>query len=225
MTTVTGAGSVIDKVNGSRDRLASNTQTFLSLLTTQLKNQDPLSPMDSTQFTAQITQMTGVEQQLIANELLTMLVGMNDGGLAGTVDLIGKTVTVASSDAPLESGKAKWSYDLDRNAANVKYEVLNSAGSVVYTTTKPAVKSGDNLAFEWDGKTTQGTQLADGGLYTLKITATGAGGEAIGTSTHTTGIATSVEAKNGQNMVTIGKIQVPVGDIISVKPTVNTPSA
>ncbi|ATQ41841.1 flagellar hook assembly protein FlgD [Caulobacter mirabilis] len=219
MAEVSGSGSVIDKITGSRNRMANNTQTFLKLLTTQLKNQDPLSPMDSTQFTAQITQMTGVEQQLITNDLLSMLVGMNDGGLAGTVDLIGKTVTVATDKAPLADGKAKWTYDLDRNAAKVKYEVLNSAGQVIYTTTKPSVKGGTGNTFEWDGKTDKGVQLANGDLYTLRISATGSGGEKIGTTTHTTGIATSVESKNGQNMVTIGKIQVPVGDVISVKPT------
>ncbi|OYX00481.1 MAG: flagellar biosynthesis protein FlgD, partial [Caulobacter vibrioides] len=67
--------SVLDRINNSRTSLATNKETFLQLLTTQLKNQDPLSPTDTTQMTQQITQMTGVEQQLVTNDLLAALVG------------------------------------------------------------------------------------------------------------------------------------------------------
>jgi flagellar basal-body rod modification protein FlgD len=71
--------SVLNKINNSRTSLADNEQTFLKLLTTQLKNQDPLAPTDTTQMTSQITSMTGVEQQLVTNDLLAALVGMNTG--------------------------------------------------------------------------------------------------------------------------------------------------
>jgi len=217
---VSGTGtSITDRVNNSRNSLVDSEQTFLSLLTTQLKNQDPLSPLDSNEFTAQIVQMTGVEQQLLTNDLLTMLVGMNDGGLAASVDLIGKTVTAASDDATLQDGKSTWTYDLDRNAASVKYEVVNSAGQTVFTQTDANATAGEK-AFEWNGKTTQGTQLADGGTYTLKITATGSGGEKISTSTYTTGVATAVETVNGQTVVSVGKLKIPVASITSVKTTV-----
>lgn len=217
---VSGTGtSITDRVNNSRNSLVDSEQTFLSLLTTQLKNQDPLSPLDSNEFTAQIVQMTGVEQQLLTNDLLTMLVGMNDGGLAASVDLIGKTVTAASDQAALQDGKSTWTYDLDRNASSVKYEVVNSAGQTVFTQTDANATAGEK-AFEWNGKTTQGTQLPDGGAYTLKITATGAGGEKISTSTYTTGVATAVESLNGQTVVSIGKLKIPVASITSVKTTV-----
>ena len=69
-TAAAAGASVASKLNSSRSRLADSEQTFLSLLTTQLKNQDPLSPLDSNQFTAQLTQMAGVEQQLLTNDLL-----------------------------------------------------------------------------------------------------------------------------------------------------------
>ena len=103
--TATAAGaSTTAKLDSSRSRLADSEQTFLSLLTTQLKNQDPLSPLDSNEFTAQIVQMTGVEQQLMTNDLLKMLVGMSDGGLSGSVNLIGKAVTAETSQAMLADG-------------------------------------------------------------------------------------------------------------------------
>ena len=69
VTTSAAAG----RITGGTKALASNFETFLTLLTTQMKNQDPLSPMDSNQFTAQLTQMAGVEQQLLTNDLLTSL--------------------------------------------------------------------------------------------------------------------------------------------------------
>src|SRR4051812_43519004 len=71
-----------------RARLAENFDTFLSLLTAQLKNQDPLSPLDSNQFTQQLTQMTGVEQQLLTNDLLKKLISNTGSGVATAVSLI-----------------------------------------------------------------------------------------------------------------------------------------
>ncbi|HVN00948.1 MAG TPA: flagellar hook capping FlgD N-terminal domain-containing protein [Caulobacteraceae bacterium] len=88
-------------VNNGLASLADNFQGFLTLLTTQLKNQDPTSPLDTNQFTQQITQMTGVEQQLLSNTLLQQLVNQQ-GGVAAAANLIGETVTApgATSSAP-----------------------------------------------------------------------------------------------------------------------------
>jgi flagellar basal-body rod modification protein FlgD len=83
--------STSNTINSGLAALANNQQTFLSLLTTQLKNQNPLSPVDTNQFTQQITQMTGVEQQLLSNQLLQQLV--SNQGLPQAVGMIGKTIT------------------------------------------------------------------------------------------------------------------------------------
>jgi flagellar hook assembly protein FlgD len=92
-------------LNNGLTSLASNFQGFLTLLTTQLKNQDPTSPLDTNQFTQQITQMTGVEQQLLSNSLLQQLVSAQ-GGVASAARLIGETVTApgATSKDPAISG-------------------------------------------------------------------------------------------------------------------------
>jgi len=208
--------SVTDRLSSSRGRLADSEETFLQLLTTQLKNQDPLSPLDSNEFTAQIVQMTGVEQQLMTNDLLAMLVGMNDGGLAGSVNLIGQTVTAETDEAVLADGAASWTYEIDRNATSVKLEVLNSQGVSVWSQTDASVAGGEHT-LDWDGQTTSGQQLPDGGTYTLKITATGSGGETINTSTRTTGIATGVQTIDGQTVVSIGKLKIPVSSVIGVQ--------
>lgn len=82
-------------VNNGLASLAGNFQSFLSLLTTQLQNQDPLNPTDTNQFTQQITSMTGVEQQLISNQLLQQLVSAQ-GGVTSAANLIGDTITAAN---------------------------------------------------------------------------------------------------------------------------------
>lgn len=90
-------------VNTGLAALADNFQGFLTLLTTQLKNQDPTSPLDTNQFTQQITQMTGVEQQLLSNQLLQQLVDVQ-GGLSAGATLIGKVITAPgakASDPPI----------------------------------------------------------------------------------------------------------------------------
>jgi flagellar basal-body rod modification protein FlgD len=216
--TAAASNSVTDKLNSSRSRLADSEETFLSLLTTQLKNQDPLSPLDSNQFTAQIVQMTGVEQQLMTNDLLKMLVGMSDGGLAGSVNLIGKSVTAESDQASIAEGQASWAFDLDRTATSVKYEILNSAGSTVWSRTDASVAGGEHT-LDWDGVTGAGQQLPDGGPYTLKITATGSGGETINTSSHVSGVVTGIETIDGETVVSVGKLKIPVSSITGVAST------
>jgi len=215
--TATAAGaSINDKLASSRSRLASSEETFLALLTTQLKNQDPLSPLDSNEFTAQIVQMTGVEQQLMTNDLLKMLVGMSDGGLSGAVNLIGKAVTAETSQAVLADGEAAWTYDLDRNATSVKYEIVNSAGSTVWSRTDASVAAGEN-SLDWNGVTSAGNKLADGGAYTLKITASGSGGETIAATPRASGVVTGVQTIDGETVVSIGKLKVPVSSIVGVQ--------
>ena len=78
-------------------RLATNFDTFMTLLTTQLKNQDPLSPLDTNQFTQQLTQMTGVEQQLLSNQLLQQLVSAQ-AGIGQNANLIGKMITAPGAN-------------------------------------------------------------------------------------------------------------------------------
>src|ERR1700761_1452416 len=91
-TGVSSTNATTNTINTSLAQLAQNSQTFLTLLTTQLQNQDPLSPLDTNQFTSQLTQMSGVEQQLLGNPLLQQLVS-EQGGLTQAAGLIGKTIT------------------------------------------------------------------------------------------------------------------------------------
>lgn len=225
-TAVTGTGSVLDKINNSRNTLASSEETFLKLLTTQMKNQDPLSPMDSNAFTGQIVQMTGVEQQLVTNDLLAALVGMNDGGMTQAVSMMDKLVTVETDKAVLKDGKATWSYEQSRAATSVKVEVIDQYGKTIRTILPEDMGKGDHT-FEWDGKSADGTAQPAGGAYTLKITALDGEGSKIPATSkgRVDGIVTAITNEGGQNMVTIGGTKYPVDSVIGVQnPPAPTPA-
>jgi flagellar basal-body rod modification protein FlgD len=215
LTTNTANSSTSTTINNALASLASNSQTFLTLLTTQLKNQDPTSPLDTNQFTAQLTQMTGVEQQLLSNQLLQQLVNQSSGsGVTGAVDLIGKSVTASGSTATLQSGSATWQYSLGGAAANVTVQVSDSSGNVVFQ--GPANSGSGAQTFTWNGKSTAGQQQADGGTYTLTVSAADSGGNTVPVSNAVNGTATAVEQVNGQTMVTVGGVQVPLNAITAV---------
>ncbi len=212
------------RTDTSRASLVSNFETFLSLLTAQLKNQDPLSPLDSNEFTAQLTQMTGVEQQLLTNDLLTSLLAAQQGaGLNGATQYIGKDATAAWAVTKLEGGSATWSYELGASASEAKLEVLDSSGKVVWTGSAPDRTSGTH-DFVWDGKTTAGGQLPDGGVYSLKVTAKN-GTATVESQVLTRGRVTGVEMYDGAPYLTIGSSIVHLSAVIGLNEHVTAQTA
>jgi len=143
MATAISSVDAQGRLNSGKAMMASNFETFLTLLTTQMKNQDPLSPLDSNEFTAQLTQMAGVEQQLLTNDLLKSLVAaQTGGGLDNAANYIGKQVTAAWTATTLDEGKATWSYELASNAESAKLQVVDSAGKVVWEGDAPNKTTG-----------------------------------------------------------------------------------
>jgi flagellar basal-body rod modification protein FlgD len=203
--------------------LTQNFDTFLTLLTTQMKNQDPLSPMDSTQFTQQLTQMSGVEAQLQGNDYLKQLVGNTSSGISAAVSLIGKDVKAVSDTANLSNDQAKWTYSLDAAASDTKIEVLDSAGKVVHAEEATDNKIGDH-AFTWNGTGPTGSKLADG-TYTLRITSTDATGKAITSTNYVDGVVTAVEQANGSTMLTINGGQIDWSKVTSITQPANANTA
>ena len=201
----------------SRTRLAENFETFLTLLTTQLKNQDPLSPMDGNQFTQQLTQMTGVEQQLATNDLLRKLVKQGEAPpmtLPGGVELIGKAITAEKPGSPLTKDGASWEYGLPAEAKLGTVKVLDQAGKVVHEADAPKLTAGRH-AFTWDGKLKDGG-VAKPGVYILQVSAKTAAGGEIRASVGVAGIVTASELIDGQTWLTVGKIKVPLETVTTV---------
>lgn len=196
--------------------LNTSYSTFLTLLTTQLKNQDPTSPLDTNAFTQQLVAMTGVQQQLLSNQLLQQIAGQTqDGGVASAVGLIGKTVSATSAAATLSGGAANWTYNLASDAKAATLTISDSTGNAVWTGPAPASTAGAH-AFSWNGKGTSGAQFADGGSYTLSVSAADGSGTAIASTLSVSGVVGSVTQSNGQTMVKVGATPVPLASITAV---------
>ena len=199
--------------------LADNFNTFLTLLTTQLQNQDPTAPLDSNQFTQQLVQMTGVEQQLNTNSLLQQVVGNTSGGVSGAVAMIGTDVKATSTTANLTNGQAQWTYNLPAGAADLRVQVVDSNGNIVASQAPSDMSAGDHV-FTWNGQNLAGTQLANGGTYTLQVTAADSTGTALSTTSYVEGLVTGVTQNNGAATLIVNGSSVPVSSVISVnKPT------
>jgi len=143
---------------------------FLMLLTTQLRNQDPLNPLDNAQMTSQLAQIntiSGIEK--LNTTLGKMLEIYNDGQGMQAAGLIGKYVLVAGNTLPLANGQAVGGVLLDKPADQVTVSVLDSAGNVVQTEQLGGHAAG-NLAFSWDGKKSDGTP-ATAGTYHFSVAA------------------------------------------------------
>src|SRR5713101_679900 len=117
----------------NKQSLASNFTTFLQLLTTQLKNQNPLDPLDTNQFTQQLVQFAQVEQQLKQNEQLTTLVSLEKSAQATTaLAYVGQTVAVDGQTAKLADNKAIWSFSVPK-PVSATVTIKNATGQTVYT--------------------------------------------------------------------------------------------
>lgn len=161
--------------NSSSNKLSADMNTFLTLLTTQLKYQDPLDPMDTAEFTNQLVQYSSVEQAIQTNTKLESLLAMNIANLgAQAVSYIGKVAQVLGDVMPLEGGKGKATYTLDKNVESVVISVKDMNGKVVYSE-QGKITSGTH-DFKWDGKDADGNQLEDG-AYKIEVTAKVASGE------------------------------------------------
>lgn len=213
-TPTTPATGTQASISGAQKSLGADQQTFLKLLTAQLKAQNPLSPVDSNQFTQQLVAMTGVQQQITTNTLLQQLVN-NQSGFADPVSLIGKTATANAPDATLQGGKASWLFSLNDTAAGATLKVLDSNGNVVAQSLPGSLSPGEQ-SFNWNGQNLLGAQQADGGTYTLQITANDANGAAVASQVYQRGLVTSIQENNGTPLVGLNGGYVPLSSITSV---------
>jgi flagellar basal-body rod modification protein FlgD len=202
-------------LSGSRSTIAENFDTFLSILTTQLKNQNPLDPLDTNQFTQQLVQFTGVEQQLKTNEFLeALLLNTQTGYRADAVSYIGKEVTASGETAELKDGGAYWAYNAEANVPNATVTVKNAAGSVVYT--ENGSLDAGNGAFLWDGVGSDGNTQPDG-VYTIEIKGTNLAGNTVKVSTSSVGVVTAVDFSGTEPMLTVGRNKVALSDVTSIR--------
>jgi len=185
-TTSTSAADVFASINGTKSTSSTSTTAdaqnkFLTLLMTQIKNQDPLNPMDNAQVTTQLAQLNTVSGIEKLNATLTdLLSGYNETQGLQAAGIIGKNVMVAGNSLPLSKGAAYGGASLDSAADTVTLSIKDSSGKVVQTENLGA-KAAGNFYFSWDGKDASGNVLADGD-YTFTVDATAGGSKVTATA-------------------------------------------
>jgi len=194
--------------------LASDFDAFLLLLTTQLKNQDPLSPMQPTEFTSQLVAFAGVEQQINANDNLEKLVGIQNATLAASIiGFVGTDVEADGGDLPPQDHEGKFSYTLDKQAKNVVITISDSDGNLVFT------KAGDRAPgrheFIWDGKSNDDVLLPDG-AYKVSVSPIGNGDEVVTAKVTIFGHITGVDMAKGTNL-DAGGVSIPLDKVLTIK--------
>src|SRR5436190_290865 len=180
--------------------IADNFQTFLTLLTTQLQNQNPLDPLDTNQFTQQLVQFAGVEQQLKSNDQLKSLVDIEKSAQATqALVYVGNTVAVDGSKAQFDKS-ATWNFQSDKDTT-ATITITNSTGQTAYSGSY-ALKQGGS-SFVWDGKGNDGVQWP-AGTYTLSATGKDASGNSVAISTEVQGVVDSVDLTSSPPLLSIG---------------------
>ena len=207
-------GNSQTQVATSNVKLAKDLNSFLTLLTSQLKNQDPLSPMDSTEFTNQLTSFAQVEQQINMNSNLSSLIGLSQQSIVSSaVNYIGKTIEGESKQVPLQNGQLKAAYGLSAEAKSVSLVVRDDTGNIVFS--KVGKTTQGVHEFNWDGRNSNGKQLDDG-VYELSITSVGADEKPVENYVTAFGKVTGVTTINGTTVLLLDKVGIPVDKVLSI---------
>ncbi|MBO4226811.1 flagellar hook assembly protein FlgD [Bradyrhizobium neotropicale] len=196
----TGTASGNNTASTQTKGIADNFQTFLTLLTTQLQNQNPLDPLDTNQFTAQLVQFAGVEQQLKMNDQLSSIVALEKSAQSTQALIyVGNTVAVDGSKANF-NGSATWNINSPKESS-ATITITDSTGQTAYSGNF-SLKTGGS-SFVWDGKGNDGRQWPPGS-YTLTATGKDASGNNVAISTEVQGIVDSVDLTATPPLLSIG---------------------
>jgi flagellar basal-body rod modification protein FlgD len=200
-------------VTGASTTIANNFDQFLTLLTTQLKNQSPLDPLDTNQFTQQLVQFAGVEQQLKTNDTLSTLLTLNKAATTTqAVGFIGSTITADGATSQLKDGTAEWNINMPRGGtANIT--IKNAAGTVVQTY-QTSLSAGDQT-YRWDGTTSVGSKAA-AGEYTITIDARDVSGQQVVAKTEIKGVVDGIDLSGDTPLLKIGAISIAIDKVKTV---------
>ncbi|QGZ34416.1 flagellar hook assembly protein FlgD [Stappia indica] len=200
--------------SSSLTALSNNYELFLSILTTQIQNQDPLNPMESAQYTEQLVQYSSVEQQIKTNDQLGDLLSVMAATTAsGYVSYLGTNVTASGNTTSLKDGEAEWTYDTPE-AGKARVEVRNNLGAVVFA--EDADLSYGRNSYSWDGRTTAGSTAPEG-EYTISIARYDANNRpTVPVATEISGTVDGIEFTSSGAVLQIGGVYVSAGSVLSV---------
>jgi flagellar basal-body rod modification protein FlgD len=192
------ASTVSSAINNGT--IAGNFTTFLQLLTTQLKNQNPLDPLDTNQFTQQLVEFAQVEQQLKSNDQLATLVALQQTAQStNALALVGSTVVVNGQTAQLANGSASWTLNAGK-PTTATISIASSTGQTAYTGSF-ALNAGSQ-PFVWDGHGNDG-KIWPAGNYTLTATGLDASGQPVTISTQVQAPVDSVDLSQNPPLLSI----------------------
>ncbi len=193
--------------------LSSNFNNFLQMLMTQLKNQNPTSPMDANQFTTELVQFSGVEQQINANASLTQLIQLTQAAnVTQSSAILGKHVTVQSTQIPLQNGSGTLNFTAPA-AEPVSITVQDANGATLRQVTMNAAQG--NNTWNWNGASDHGQTLPDG-AYTATVMGGPSGTPATALPFTVQGTATGVTSQNNNVNLQLGALSVPFTAVASV---------
>lgn len=191
-------------------------QSFLKLLTAQLRNQDPLAPMDATQFITQLAQFSTVEQGMQTNQTLTQLLETLKASSARfDMAYLGRTVDAATDVAGLVDGELRMAYAVDPEATEVRVDILGADGKVVRSL--PGKTGSGRHELLWDGSLADGTSAPDG-TYRIKIVAKNAAGDPLDAATVVTDRVREIRQVDGTSLFVLdGGATVRAEDILGIR--------
>jgi len=209
------AAAAASQTTQAQKSLSGNFDTFLRLLTTQLQNQDPLEPLDSTKFTEQLVSYSQVEQQINTNKNLETLLALSKSAAgANAVGYLGKTALTTGSLSSLDDGAATWRYALPSDAASVQLVVTDAAGRVVRSL--PGEGTVGTHEVTWDGRNAAGTEMPEG-AYRLTVIAKAADNSEIASVIFGLGLVKEIDMSTAEPLALIGNRAVKLDEIVGLK--------
>jgi len=218
-STASSTAAAAASSTSNKASVSSTLNTFLSLLTTQLKNQDPLKATDPNQFTQELIQINTLEQQVAGNTSLSSIdtklsTLSSTTALSSGVGYIGHTVQATSTSAPLSSGSATWNYSLPTQSATTTLTVTDAGGNTVWTGVGDTTAG--NHSFVWNGTETGGA-TAPSGSYTLNVNALDSSKNAVKPTISGKGVVTGVTSVSGVTQLVLGgSVTVPISSVTSI---------
>jgi flagellar basal-body rod modification protein FlgD len=210
------AGQQQSQSNAPSGSSGISSSDFLSLLVGELQNQNPLQPTSTTDFMNQMSQYATFDsQQNLNSQLGALISSFNNILTMNSVNYMGHNIVAKGDTGTLQNGQVQFGYSLSAAAQNVTLTVSDQAGKVVWSGTGTTT-AGMN-SFNWDGKSSDGTQLADGGQYSLTVTATDDQNNSVYNYTTFVGTVTGIDNSSGVMMLDVGGSSVNVNDIVGVK--------
>lgn len=213
-TTAVAAATQASKADAAKTKLAGDLDSFLLLLTTQLQHQDPLSPLEPTEFTNQLVNFASVEQQLDTNKNLENLLKLQASNFVSSiVGFIGTQVQAEGNVVPLQNGQAQFRYTLSDNARFTTLSITNQNGQIVHTAQLEATAGVHD--YVWDGKDQNGIQQPDGPYQVSVSAAPVADDKPVDTKVIFKGRVTGVDMQNG-TFLDVGGVPAALENVLTV---------